>query len=154
MAESKNKKQNTTPKKEIYNNPDKPLTSKEKAFCREYIKSNNGKQAAIKAGYAPKTAAITASKILTHANVQKEIGRLTQRREDKAIADSQEVMEYLTRVMRGEINDQFGLEAPLNERTKAAQELAKRTIDIDNRIKGVGDNQITVKIDWRRNDNN
>lgn len=32
--------------------------------------------------------------------------------------------------MRGEVKDQFGLEAPLAERTKAAVELAKRKVDV------------------------
>ena len=57
-------------------------------------------------------------------------------------------MEYFTKVMRGEINDQFGLEAPLNERSKAAQELAKRTIDIENRMKGIPDQSVGIQIDW------
>ena len=38
-------------------------------------------------------------------------------------------MEYLTRVMRGEEKDQFDLEISIAERTKAAQELAKRIVD-------------------------
>ena len=50
--------------------------------------------------------------------------------------------------MRGEIKDQFGLDASLNDRTKAAQELAKRTVDVENRIKGVPDTQISIKLDW------
>lgn len=159
MADSKKNKQNTkTTSKEknerLYSNPDKPLTLREQAFCREYIKNPNGKQAATKAGYAPRTAAITASKLLTHANIKKKIGELTQKRDMKAIADGAEVMEYLTKVMRGEINDQFGLEASLTERTKAAQELAKRTVDIDKKIElnkqGVADNQISIKLDWSR----
>jgi phage terminase small subunit len=155
VADSKKNKQNTkSTKKNLYDNPDKPLTLREQAFCREYIKKPNGKQAATKAGYAPRTAAITASKLLTHANIKKKIGQLTEKRDMKAIADGAEVMEYLTRVMRGEINDQFGLEASLNERTKAAQELAKRTVDIDKKIElnkqGVVDNQINIKLDWSR----
>ena len=32
--------------------------------------------------------------------------------------------------MRGEVKDQFGLDAPLAERTKAAVELAKRKVDV------------------------
>ena len=60
-------------------------------------------------------------------------------------------MEFFTKVMRGQVKDQFGLDAPLSERTRAAQELAKRTIDIDNRLKGVADNVTEVKIDWGRN---
>ena len=58
-------------------------------------------------------------------------------------------MEYLTKVMRGELKDQFGLEASLSERTKAAQELAKRTIDIENKLKTsnkTGDKEIKITL--------
>lgn len=70
------------------------------------------------------------------------------RKETQATAN--EVMEYFTKVMRGEEKDQFGLEAPLSERTKAAQELAKRTIDIENRASGKADERIEIKLDWSR----
>ena len=68
----------------------------------------------------------------------------------KTIASAKDVMEYLTKVMRGEIKDQFGLDAPLSERTKAATELAKRTVDIDNRLQGKADNVVEIKLDWSR----
>ena len=57
-------------------------------------------------------------------------------------------MEYFTSVMRGEVKDQFGLDAPLTERTNAAKELAKRTVDVDLRKQGMADNQITVTLNW------
>ena len=56
----------------------------------------------------------------------------------KTIADGDEILQYLTKVMRGQEKDQFGLDAPLSERTRAAQELAKRIIDI------VPDEAVTV----------
>ena len=54
--------------------------------------------------------------------------------------------------MNGEEKDQFGLDAPLSERIKAGQELAKRTVDIANKIAGVtqGENEVTIKLDWER----
>ena len=67
----------------------------------------------------------------------------------EAIADATEVMQYLTSVMRGEVKDQFGLDAPLSERTKAAQELAKRTIDVETRMKTskyAHENNITITL--------
>ena len=48
----------------------------------------------------------------------------------QSIADADEIMQYFTSVMRGELKDQFGLDAPLSERTAAARELAKRIVDI------------------------
>lgn len=68
----------------------------------------------------------------------------------QSVAAATEVMQYFTRVMRGEEKDQFGLDAPLSERTKAAQELAKRTVDIENRMNGVTDQKVEIKLDWSR----
>ena len=59
-------------------------------------------------------------------------------------------MDYFSRVMRGEIKDQFGLEAPLSERTKAAVELAKRQIDIPQRLAGNEQPEIKIVVDWAR----
>lgn len=128
------------------------LTTKEKIFCREYIKTGNGKQSATKAGYAARTADITACKLLRRGRVAKEIERLNAKREQKAIMDAQEVMELYTAVARGEIKDQFGLDASLADRLKAANEIAKRTVDIDNRLKGIPDqnNQLTINLNWRK----
>ena len=69
-----------------------------------------------------------------------------------SIATATEVMEYFTQVMKGEILDQFGLEAPLSERTRAAVELAKRTVDLDNRIAGKPDAKLEIKLDWGKDD--
>lgn len=127
---------------------DRPLSVKQEAFCYAYVELNNGLQAAIKAGYKPHTAAVQASQLLTRPNIRKKIQELREKAQNANIATAQEVMEYFTKVMKGEIKDQFGLEAPLSERTKAAQELAKRTVDIDNRAKGVADTKIEISLDW------
>ena len=49
--------------------------------------------------------------------------------------------------MRGEEKDQFGLDAPLAERTRAAQELAKRIIDTVNDA-DVAVPEIKVTLNW------
>ena len=126
------------------------LTARQKAFCQFYAELNNGTQAAIKAGYAEKTANVRASQLLTNSNIRNEITRLQKEIKNKSIASAQEVMEYFTKVMNGEIKDQFGLEAPLSERTKAAQELAKRTVDWENRLQGGADTVVQIKLDWSR----
>ena len=160
MAVNDNTKSNTkkttkTKKKKKPVNETRPLNEKEKIFCREYVKTGNGQQSALKAGYAKSSAKVTASKLLTRNNVKAEIGRLSAKREDKAIADAEEVMRTFTAIARGEVKDQFGLDASLNDRLKALQELAKRTIDIDKKIElnkqGVSDNTVTIKLDWERN---
>ena len=131
---------------------DTTLSVRQEAFCHYYAEEPNGQQAAIRAGYVEKYARITASKLLTQTNVQEKIKSLRDENFKRNQATANEVMNYLTKVMRGEIKDQFGLEAPLSERTKAAQELAKRTIDIDNKLAGksANDNTIKIEIDWTR----
>ena len=148
-----NKTTNQKPQKQKKRIPDEnaPLTEKQKAFCRHYIENGgNGKQAAIKAGYTERSATSTSATILTYPNVIKEIDRLNAKKEKKTIASAQEVMEFFTKVMNGEVKDQFGLDASLADRTKAAQELAKRTVDIENRIAGKPDATVAIKLDWKR----
>ena len=56
--------------------------------------------------------------------------------QEKRIADADEVLQYLSNVMRGAVKDQFGLDASLQDRTKAAQELMKRYAVADMRQQG------------------
>ena len=104
----------------------KHLNKRQIDFVQEYMKTNNVRQSAIKAGYSPKTAYSQASRLLKNNRVQDYIVAIRERLDSDKIADIQEVMEYLTSVMRGEKKDQFDLDPALSERTKAASELAKR----------------------------
>lgn len=133
-------------------NKQNKLTAKQEAFCLYYAETHNGADSARRAGYSPKTAEPTASALLRNRKVAEKIKQLTEEQKKESIASAQEVMEYFTKVMNGEIRDQFGLEAPLAERTKAAQELAKRTVDIDNRVKGTADAKVEIKLDWGINE--
>jgi len=134
--------------------PNRKFTVKEQAFIDEYVKSGNATQSYINAGYKEmKDRAHTSSQaiIMLHKpRIAEEIQRRIDERHEQAIADGAEVMRYFTAVMRGEVQDQFGLDAPLSERTKAAQELARRTVDIENRLAGKEDATVTIKLDWSR----
>lgn len=102
------------------------LSEKQKLFCEEYIIDLNATQSAIRAGYAERSARTTASRLLTNDNIHIYIEKLMQDKKDKLIAKQDEVLEYLTRVMRGEEKDAFGLDANLQDRTKCAELLGKR----------------------------
>ena len=104
----------------------KHLTQRQLWFVQEYMKTNNITQSAIKAGYSPKTASVQGSRLLTTVKVANYIEAINERLESEKIADIQEVMEYLTSVMRGEKKDQFDMDASLSDRTRAASELARR----------------------------
>ena len=104
----------------------KKLNPKQILFVQEYLKTSNMTQSAITAGYSARTAYAQASRLLKDVRVKNYIEAIRERLDDDKIADIQEVMEYLTSVMRGEKKDQFDLDPALSERTKAASELAKR----------------------------
>lgn len=128
------------------------LTEKQQKFILEYIKTGNAVQSYIAAGYIAnyQSAGVNAARLLKNAKVITEINNLKKEEFQKNVATSEEVMDFFSRVMRGEVKDQFGLETSVADRIKAAQELAKRTVDIDNRIKGIAGNTIEIKLDWNR----
>ena len=109
--------------------PKDKLTPKQKKFCDEYLKLGNATQAAKNAGYSEKTAYRTGADNLRVPHILDYINARQEQIASKDIADIEEIMKYLTDVMRGKIKDQFDLDASLSERTKAAQELLKRNVD-------------------------
>lgn len=76
----------------------KKLTAKERQFCVEYVACNCGSEAAIKAGYAEKSARITASKLLTKTNIQQEIAALKEKQEKRTLVDADYVIRGLKTV--------------------------------------------------------
>lgn len=100
------------------------LTEKQKRFIDYYIETANATESAKRAGYSSKTAKNIGAENLTKLNcfIQERLQQL----EDNRIASQEEVLQYLTKVMRGEERDQFGLDASLQDRTKCAELLGKR----------------------------
>lgn len=78
------------------------LTPKQRLFIHEYLIDLNATQAAIRAGYSPKGAKDSGYENLRKPLVKAEIDRLMQEKEDSLIAKQDEVLKYLTTVMRGE----------------------------------------------------
>jgi phage terminase small subunit len=60
-----------------------PLTLRQKRFVSEYLIDLNGKQAAIRAGYSPKTAEVQASQTLSMPKVQAAIAAAMARRSQR-----------------------------------------------------------------------
>lgn len=130
-----------------------PLTPIQQKFVTGYIQHGDAIRAFRESGASkgtPEKDSDAARRFLDAPNVQAEIQRVMKELKQETVATAQEVMSYFTKVMRGEEKDQFGLDAPLSERTRAAQELAKRTIDIENRKSGMADQNIAIKLDWSR----
>lgn len=114
------------------------MTLKQQRFADEYIISGNATDAAIKAGYSPKYANTNASKLLQNTTIKFYVDeRLAQLASEK-IATQEEVLTYLTSVMRGETQEQtlcgigelgqqvIDIDVGAKDRIKAAELLGKR----------------------------
>ena len=118
------------------------LSKKQKRFAHEYLIDCNATQAAIRAGYSKKTANEQGARLLANVSVKAYIEELLEKINSKKIASAEEVMEYLTSVLRGETQSEVVvvegtgdgcsearnvLKAPdEKERLKAAELLGKR----------------------------
>ena len=117
---------------------DVAMNARQKRFCDEYLIDCNATQAAIRAGYSPKTAKVTGAKMLTNANLKAYIDEQLERIHNEKTADAQEVLEYLTAVMRGQHTEQTlqligdgvqkiaDIDVSAKERLKAAELIGKR----------------------------
>lgn len=82
------------------------LTPKQKAFAEYYIETGNATEAARKAGYKGKNLNRIASENLSKLDIKSYIDEKMKELEDQRIAKADEVLKYLTRVIRGEETEQ------------------------------------------------
>ena len=114
------------------------LTKKQKRFADEYLVDCNATQAAIRTGYSEKTAYSQGQRMLKNVEVRGYIDAQLALLHSERTADAQEVIEYLTAVMRGEHKEQTlrligegvqeiaDIDVSAKERLKAAELLGKR----------------------------
>ncbi len=114
------------------------MNLKQERFCEEYIKDFNATKASIRSGYSVKSANACGKKHMKHPEIRARIQELMDGLRKDSIATADEVMQYLTAVMRGEVTDtvlklvgdgmQEAIEIPSStkDRNKAAELLGKR----------------------------
>lgn len=114
------------------------LTAKQQRFCDEYLIDLNATQAAIRAGYSKKTANRIGTENLSKPVIREYIAQRMAEKEASLIADQNEVLEYLTSVMRGNQKEQTlrlagegvqeiaDIDVAAKERLKAAELIGKR----------------------------
>lgn len=140
------------------------MTDKQRRFCDEYLVDLNATQAAIRAGYSEKNARNIASENLAKPNIQKYIKQRMDEKESELIADQDEVLKYLTSVLRGEsrssvvvvesIGDFMSEARELEkspdekERLKAAELLGKRYGIFTEKVEQAVDMELNVTVDY------
>ncbi|SDB96615.1 terminase small subunit [Shouchella lonarensis] len=114
------------------------LTEKQRRFADEYIKLGEITTAAVKAGYKPKSAYSAGSENMQKPHIKAYIDERLDKLKKQEIAEQDEILQYLTAVMRGESSGtalvgtgrgkQSVDQVPptVTERTAAAVSLGKR----------------------------
>ncbi len=114
------------------------LTPKQKLFADYYIENPNATEAAKKAGYSEKTARAIGTENLSKPNILQYIDERMSEKSEKLVAKQDEILSYLTSIMRGEQKEQVlrgigegaqridDMDVSAKDRLKAAEMLLKR----------------------------
>ncbi len=114
------------------------MTAKQQRFADEYLIDCNATQAAIRAGYSAKTARQIGEQNLSKIYIRAYIDARLAEISSTKIADAQEVLEYLTAVMRGNHTEEtlcldgdgtqrvIDIDVSAKDRLKAAELIGKR----------------------------
>ncbi|NZA39551.1 terminase small subunit [Eubacterium callanderi] len=145
------------------------LTEKQKRFCDEYLIDLNATQAAIRAGYSGKNARNIASENLAKPNIKKYIEDRMAQKATKLIADQDEVLKYLTGVMRNEESEEVVIvegtgdgcsearvikkDASIKDRVKAAELLGKRYSLFTDKVDLNADMDLKITVDYGEDEN-
>ncbi len=140
------------------------LNHKQKQFYKEWLIDANATQAAIRAGYSKKTAYSQGQRLLKNVEGQKYLAELMAEKESELIASQDEVLKYLTSVMRGKsqsteivvegIGDGCSeartvLKEPSEkERLKAAELLGKRYGLYTDKVELDTDMELNITVDY------
>ena len=143
------------------------MTAKQRRFCDEYLIDLNATQAAIRAGYSEKNARNIASENMTKPNIREYIDQRMAEKEAELIADQDEVLRYLTSVMRGSSTSEEIVVEGIGEgcseartmekapsekdRLKAAELLGKRYSLFTDRVETDVDMDLNITIDYGEN---
>lgn len=140
------------------------MTAKQQRFCDEYLIDLNVTQAAIRAGYSEKTAYSIGAENLKKPKLKKYIEDRMAEKEAELVADQNEVLKYLTSVLRGEnLSEEIVVEGigdgcskakrvkkepSEKDRLKAAELLGKRYGLYKDKLDVNADMNLNINIDY------
>lgn len=136
------------------------MNERQRRFAEYYIETLNAYDSAIRAGYSERYAKAQSYKMLEIVGIKEYIEKRFDELEEERIAKSDEVLKYLTSLMRGEEKEQtlIGLgqgeqditeiEVSSRERLKAAELLGKRYALFTDKVDLDGDVGLHLVMDY------
>ncbi|WP_314713065.1 terminase small subunit [Leptotrichia wadei] len=110
------------------------LTEKQKRFADYYIETGNATESARRAGYKGKNLNNVASENLAKVGVKSYIDEKLKILQDERTASAKEVLEFLTKSMRGELDEEIVVVEGTGDGTSEARKI-KKQIGLRERIK-------------------
>ena len=107
------------------------LNDKQRLFYKEYLVDSNATQAAKRAGYSEKTAYSQGQRLLKHVEGQNYLKELMAEKESALVADQDEVLAYLTSVLRGESESEEIVIENIGDFTSKARTMKKAPSEKD-----------------------
>lgn len=139
------------------------LTEKQKRFADYYIETGNATEAAIRSGYSKRTAKEMGYENLTKPHIKGYIDEQLGQKDRARIASAEEVLELLTQMARGEMQEEQVVAynktyeiakrqiAP-RDRAKAAELLGKRYSLFTDNVRHGGEVGINIEVDYAEED--
>lgn len=140
------------------------MTAKQQRFCDEYLIDLNATQAAIRSGYSEKTANRIGTENLSKPVIKEYIAARMAEKDAELIADQNEVLKYLTSVLRGESQSEIVVVESIGdymtearamqkapdekERLKAAELLGKRYGLYTEKVEQQTDMELNIVVDY------
>ena len=128
------------------------LNKKQRDFIDHYLISFNAYQSAMVAGYSETTALKKSYEMLRNPRIKEEIDRQVKEMQDAnpAIASPNEVLTFLSQVMRGEIKDERLMSSPEGvslHLTKTQCEARLKAADLLGKANQMFTDKVNVKAD-------
>lgn len=143
------------------------MTRNQRMFCDEYLIDLNATRAykvAYKNVKKDETAAVNGSRLLRNAKVKAYIDEKMEEISDKSIAEAEEVLKYLTSILRGEEQEETligqgqglqiktDIDVSAKDRIKAAELLGKRYSLFTDKVELDGDVGFRMVVDYGEDD--
>lgn len=145
------------------------LNDRQRRFADEYLIDLNAERAAIRAGYSKRYARGNAYKLVANECIKEYIKKRMDEKEKELIADQDEVLKYLTSVLRGEsLSTEIVVEGigegcseartmdkkpSEKDKLKAAELLGKRYGLYTDKVETDVDMELNISIDYGEGDN-
>lgn len=107
------------------------MKDRQRRFADEYLIDLNAEAAAVRAGYSPRYARGNAYKLVAKSGIKEYIEKRMAEKESELIADQNEVLRYLTAVMRGESTSEEIVVEGIGDGRSKARKLEKTPSEKD-----------------------